>query len=178
MYVAIGSTERFYGQASAAVGRGHELLNTGEYMAAIESYKEALRHHGKPSVVLENHIGQAYMGLEMYDRAVEHYSNALDIKDGAVDRTNRGWAYFYNNQGDLATSDAQTALMLEPVAATGTHTDFIANWLLASCYEHDNKLAALQHLDAAIAIAEKYGIKGEYVPELMLWREKLWQALN
>ena len=60
--------------------------------------------------------------------------------------------------------DAKTALTLEPMSTTGLHTDVEANAVLASCYAYaGDTLAALQHIDAAIVIAE-----GHYPEEDLL----------
>ena len=145
----VGEEEFFLGRASAAVEEGQDLFNAGEYEAAIESFKQAQRHHGKPSGVLENRIALAYDELGMVDLAIEHYSNSIAIKNEVTDWVNRAQSYIEIDRCDLAVEDAKTALALEPVSGPGYHTDVEANIVLYLCYFiDDNMTAALQHVDA------------------------------
>lgn len=152
-----GSTEWFFGAAAAAADKGQEQFANGEYEAAIASFKEAQRHRGKPSEVLESWIGLAYDALGQYDIAIVHHSNVIAINDDAVSRVNRAGSYFNNAQCEPAISDAQAALAKEPATGEGFSTDAEANLVLASCYYEQSKyLQALQHADASIKIANDH----------------------
>ena len=177
-FVELGPEEYFRGRALRAARKGTELFEAGEYQAAIDSYKEAQHNHGKPSAILENRLGLAYENLEMYSLAIEHYSNAIAIEDSALDRLNRAINYFKDDQCNMAIPDAQVALSLEPQFVSGLHTDVESNYLLAACYEYDDDLAALQHLDAAIDIAEEHEYETVIIAEWITWRDELREALN
>ena len=177
-YYELGAKEEFRGRAWRSVKKGLELYKAGEYLAAIDSYKEAQQHHAKSSVNLENQIGIAYGDLGMYNLAIEHFSNAIGIKDTARDRVNRALNYFQDDQCNMAILDAQVALSLEPQFVLGFHTDAEANIVLAACYEYGDNPAALQHLDAAIDIAEENEYEATVIRDLIVWRDELRQALN
>ena len=133
------------------------MFNSGYYHAAIQRYKEAQEHHGKPSHVLETWIGLAYDSLGEYDMALSHYTNVIKIKDTSVGRFNRGSTYHTVGECDKAIIDAKVALTLEASFEYGFHTDAEANYILSDCYFRDQKyLLSLQHLEAAIAIAKEY----------------------
>ena len=158
----------------AAAEEGINLVRAGEFEAGIERLKEAQQLHGEPSAVLENWIGLAYDGLGLYALSIVHYSNALAVRDSALDRVNRATAYWKSGQCELAIEDAQTALTMEPQGAPGHHTDVGANVVLTSChYENGDFNAALQHLDAAIALAKEHSYSAEYVAILSQDREAL-----
>ena len=159
--------ELFMGRAWAAVNKGLELFDAGDYEAAIESFERAQQHHGKPSGALENWIALAYDELRMYDRAIEHYSNAIAIDNGALDWTNRALSYVEINRCDLAIEDAKTALTLEPESAPGYHTDVEANTILYLCYYNNgNTTAAIQHVDATLSLAKEHSYSPGKIAEI------------
>ena len=163
----VGEEEWFRGRALAAAEEGLELFDAEDYEAAIESFKRAQRHHGKPSGVLENRIGLAYDELGMYDRAIEHYSNGIAISDSAGNRVNRALSYFQVDRCDLTIEDAKTALALEPEGAPGFHTDVEANTVLYLCYFFDdNMTAALQHVDMALSLAEEHSYSAGEIADM------------
>lgn len=173
------STERFSGAASDAYDKGKEQLANGEYVAAIASFQEAQRHHGKPAAVVENWIGLAYHALDQYDMAIVHLSNAIAINDNTITRSNRARAYVNNAQCDSAISDAQAALAKAPVAVAGISTDAEANSVLAMCYyDKAQYLKALQHIDASIAIANDYQYAKSEVALMTELREAIRYELN
>ena len=177
-YFELESGEWFRGKAWDAFERGAAQFDAGEFQAAISSYKEAQRHHNKPSAVLENRIAFAYEFLEQFSLAIEHYSNAIGIKDTALYRVNRSWLYLNNSQCALAILDAKAALTMEPETALGVHTDVSANMVLADCYDYvANYMTALQHLEAAIAIAEEHQYDEVVMANMRLWRDELKQAM-
>ncbi len=176
-YVEFANEEYFRGEASDAYERGTEQFEVGEFQAAITSFKEAQRHYGKPSATLENKIALAYYFLQRYSLAIEHFSNSIAIEDNPLDRTNRGWAYVSNFQCDMAIPDAKAALTMEPTTSPGFHTDVEANVTLATCYEYaSNYMAALQHIDAAIAIGEEHQYGEAAIIRWTAWRDRIKRA--
>ena len=170
----VGEEQVFLGGAWTAYEKGLELFDTGEYKAAIESFKQAQRHHRKPSGVLENRIALAYSELGMEDLAIEHYSNSIAIDNAATDWVNRAHSYAEIDRCDLAIEDAKTALTLEPEGVPGYHTDVTANIILYRCYFIDgNTTAALQHVDAALSLAEEHSYSAGEIAYLSAARDQI-----
>lgn len=156
--IEVGNEEWFFGKTLAAVEKGRELYELGQYEAAISAFEEAKQRRGKPSDVIESWLGLSYDGLGRYDLAIQHHGNAIAINDDAINRVNRSISYFENDQCDLATVDAKAALTKAPEATEGYHTDVEANWVLAVCYyDHGEYLLALQHADASLSGAGEHG---------------------
>ena len=168
----VGKGQWFFGETSEAVGRGEEAFARGEYQEALEDFLEAQRLHGEPSPVLQNNIGNSYRALGQNDQAIHHYTNALEIEDGATRRTTRGTAYGETGQCSAAIEDAKIALTMEPASSDGFHTDIEANIILTRCYtEQGDHLAALQHADAAHALAIEHNVRAERLEEIQQQRE-------
>ena len=151
-----------------------EQFEAGEFQSAVASLKEAQRYHDKPSPVLENRIGMVYDYWGIYDLAIEHYSSAIAIKDDALDRVNRSQSYLAQSQCDMAIADAKAALTMEPETTPGFHTDVEANVVLATCHQtYGDYMAALQHLDAGIAIGEEHHYEEAHLMNMRAWRDEL-----
>ena len=176
--VEMGTTEDFLlPQTYAALEEGIALFTSGEYAAAISRFKEAKALHGKPSSLIESWAGHAYSALGEDSVAIEHFSNAINIKGDALTYTNRAITYLENNQCALAIPDAKAVLALEPMSIPGLHTDVEANTVLASCYAYDGHTsAALQHIDAAIVIVEEEGYPEEEIDYLRQFRAEILAA--
>ena len=69
-------------------------FNAGNYESAIDYYNAIKKYGGESSATIENRIGLSYDLLEQYDRAIEHYSLAIDFEDSAGRRIIRGFAYY------------------------------------------------------------------------------------
>ena len=168
------TVEYFLGRTQIALERAIEQFEAGEFQAAVASFKEAQRYHGKPSAVLENRIGLAYIFWQVYDLAIEHFSNAIAIRDNALDRVNRSTTYLEQSQCGMAITDAKAALTMEPETAPGFHTDVEANVVLANCHEYyGDYMAALQHLEAGIAIGEEHHYEEATLMNARAWRDEL-----
>ncbi len=151
----------FFGQASDEIERAESLRGQGRYLEAIDAYKSAQAHHGKPSRVLENHIGLTYQFAGQHETAILHFTNAIAIEESAANLVNRGTSYHNIGRCDLAINDAQTALAIQPEHGTGYHTHAEAHEILAICHlEQGNFDTALTHLHSAISIARQH----EYRP--------------
>ena len=173
-YFKSGIGEYFLGRTLVAFERGIEQFEAGEFQAGVASFKEAQRYHDKPSAVLENRIGLAYQYWGIYDLAIDHYSNAIAIRDNALDRVNRSLVYLEQSQCDMAIADAKAALTMEPETTSGFHTDVEANVVLANCYQYyGDYMAALQHLDASIAIGEEHHYEEATLMNAQAWRDEL-----
>ena len=173
-YFETGVGEYFTDRTAIAFDRGREQFKAGEFQSAVASFKEAQQYHDKPSTVLENRIGLAYDYWGLYDLAIEHYSNAIAIEDDALDRLNRSRAYVEQSQCDMAIADAKAALTMEPETIRGFHTDVEANVVLVTCYQYyGDYMAALQHLDAGIAIGEEHHYEEANLIKMRAWRDEL-----
>ena len=125
-----GRKEWFYGEVLTFVERGTDAFRQGRYRAAIDNLTQAQRHRDKPSSVVETWIGLSYQALGEFEAAIQHHSAAIDILDGAIERTNRGLAYVFNGECAPAIQDAKAALTMEPHGASGIHSDAEANYIL------------------------------------------------
>ena len=127
MFQTVGKTQWFTGETAAALGRGQDAFNQGKYQEAVEAFIETQRIHGIPHPILQNWIGNSYRAMGQRERAIEHYTNVIEIKDEAIDRINRATVFSETHQCEAAIEDSKAALAMEPVAVTGYHTDFAAN---------------------------------------------------
>ena len=149
--------ELFLPAAYASLEEGHAFYVRGDFASALENFKKARELHGKPSGVIESWIATTYTRLGDYATAIEYYSNALDFKKTPLYYTSRAHVYVEMGECALAIQDAKTALAMEPDIGPGVHSDVGAHTALAWCYAYDgNKSAALEHLEASIAIVEEH----------------------
>ena len=143
---------------------GERLFQNGNFREAIQKYKDAIRHHGSPSFVLEGRIGSAYHILGQYGLTVLHFSNAIRIKDTVIQRLNRAMTYADIEECGNAITGAKVVLAFEARYEKGYHTDVEANYVLADCYFRDEEYRlSLQHLEAAIAIAKEHRYSREEI---------------
>ena len=171
--------EQFYGQAAETMSQAEEALQRGDYQEAIKKYREAQRHHGKPSAVAENKIGLSYMGLGKNEAAIRHLSKAIEIKDNALLRNNRGDIYTMTGQCDRASEDARAALAMEPIKEDGLHTDVEANLILGVCnYRQGQYMLALQHNESAIEISIREGYTNEETATISISIGASYEALG
>ena len=134
-----GDVDFFIAAALEAWVQGVERFEEGNYRAAIQSFETARKHHGRPSTVIENWIGLSYQSLEQHYRAITHFTEAIEIRDSAIDRLNRGLSYLLTTQCSQAIRDAEIALSMPAYAEVGYHSHAEANSLLASCYMEEGK---------------------------------------
>ena len=173
-FMRAGKSQRFRGETAAALGRGEEAFAQAQYQAALEGFLETQHLHGEPSAVLQSWIGHSYKALGQHNQAIQHYTNAIELEDRAVNRTNRGILYKETGQCSLAIEDAKAALTMEPATGEGSHTDIEANIILVGCYiQQGNNLSALQHADAAYALATKHNVRAERAEGIRKQREAI-----
>ena len=167
--------EYFSGLAYEAMTRGNAQMASGDFPAALRSYKEAQKHHDRPSSVIQNRIGTAYSNLEVYPQAIRHFSNAIDAidaNDQALDRVNRANSYAFNGNCGPAIQDAKVALTQEGEGGPGFHTDAEANIVLAFCYaEQGEWTAVLQHAEAALGFATEHNYAPAVLASLVAMRD-------
>ena len=169
-----GKKHWFTGDTAEAVERGKETFAQGKYQEALEEFLEAQRLHGEPSAALQSRIGNSYSALGQSKAAIRHFTNAIELEDTAIYRTNRGNLYVETRQCSLAIEDAKTALAMEPATGEGSHTDIEANIILVGCYiQQGNHLSALQHADAAYALATKHNVRAERAEGMRKQREAI-----
>ena len=179
IFQEVGKKQWFFGETFAAVERGKDAFTQGKYQEALEGFLEAQRTHGKPSLVLQNRIGNAYRALGQNHQAIQHYTNAIEVEDNAFDRNNRGTIYMETGQCLLAIEDAKAALAMEPAGEKEFRTDLNANIILSECYtKQGDYLAALQHADAAYAVAVGYSTPAEIVDWILQQREIVQMILD
>ena len=156
-----GDIDFFIAAALEAWVQGVELFEEGNYRTAIRSFETARKHHGKPSTVIESWIGLSYQSLGELNQAIAHFTKAIEIKDSAIDRLNRGASYLLTTQCTHGIGDAEIALSMPAYEEAGYHSHAEANSLLASCYmeEGEFKLASV-FAEAALsgAIANGYPV--------------------
>ena len=104
----------------------------------------------------------SYARLGKNEPAIRHLSKAIEIKDSALRRNNRGEIYMITGQCDKASEDAKAALAMESIREYGFHTDVEANLILATCnYNQGQYMLALQHTESAIEISIREGYTNE-----------------
>ena len=105
---------------------------------------------------------------------LEHQVGQQLFDNGATDWVNRAQSYTEIDRCDLAIEDAKTALALEPASGPGSHTDVEANTILYLCYFiDDNMTAALQHVDAALSLAEEHSYPPEEISQMSEARDQI-----
>ena len=108
--------------------------------------------------------------------AILHFPKAVEIKNNAGDRINRGWTYDSIGQCDLAIADAKVGLSMEPLVTPNAHTHFAADYILSWCYfVQGNALLALQHIDAAISTGRVHEFRTSVLDVLTETREYIIQ---
>ena len=149
--------EWFFVLAATEYETGITLMQQGDYQAALDAFKRAQVHHGKPSGVLENWTGIAFQSLGDNDQAIIHFTKAIDIEDSAVDRVNRARSYLEKERCDLAINDAHQALGMTPEYKEGFHTDEAAHFVLGSCHTAGGDvIRGGIHLQTALELAEEH----------------------
>ena len=121
----------------------------------------------------------------MWEHAIQHYSNAIAIKDWPPARTSRASLYIHTGECGLAEKDAEAALAMEPVAGPRHHTVVEANIVLYRCRLTEGDLeGALWHVNIALAQAQTQTAAGEnlYPPDEVVLiaaaRERVIEAME
>ena len=139
-----------------------ELQDRGRYQEAITHLETAQKLHPKPSGAIQILIGHAYRGLEQHWRAIQHYTNAINIRDDAWHRVSRAAEYPHHGLWAEAVVDAEIALTMKPCSPPGYHSSAEANWIIAGCLTaRGEKLRAITHMEQATNIARAHGYSEE-----------------
>ena len=136
----------------------NKLLENGMYTEAITSFETAQKLHSKPSGAIQTKIGHAYSDLGQHEKAIQHYSAAVEIRDAPLHRVDRAWEYASNGRCEEAITDAEAALGMKPYSEPGYHTSAEAHWILAACSPGEQTQA---HMDQAAEIARDHGYTEE-----------------
>jgi class 3 adenylate cyclase/TolA-binding protein len=92
------------------------LLEQGKLPEAIARFDDVIRRNPSYALAYENR-GNAYSGLQQYDRALQDYSQAITIRPKNVDfYLNRATAYSNLKQYDKAIQDYTTIIGFQPKA--------------------------------------------------------------
>ena len=167
-----GEVDFFIAAALEAWVQGVELFEKGDYRAAIQTFEKARNHHGKPSTVIESWIGSSYQSLEQHNQAIAAFTKAIETRDSAIDRLNRGLSHTLIGDCLPAIDDAEIALSIPVYEESGYHSFTEANSLLASCYmeEKNFKLASV-FAEAALSGAVANGYPVSDIEALMESRD-------
>ena len=138
--------------------KGIELLEIGNYEEAITILKTAQEKHGTPSGTIQVLIGVGYRALGYHEIALTHYNNAIEIREDPHHRVSRATEYANQGRCAEATTDAETALSMNPYSEPGYHTSAEAHWILAACSPEEQDQI---HMDQALAIARAHGYTQE-----------------
>ena len=174
----IGPEDLIFEPALTHLKTGIDLLNQGDYEAALVSFRTAQEIHGTPSGDIQVRIGYTYRAMGQNQNAIRHYTEAIGIRDNALRRTNRGIAHADNGQCTEATADAEAALGMRAYAEPGSHTDVEAHSILGLCLlDQGDGQNALFHIDKTISAARTNGYPAEYISKMSKLREKV-QAMG
>lgn len=137
-------------------------LKNGELESAVEVYNKAIRHKkftlfftAAPSVY--NNLGQVYLQLAEYDRAIETFEKAIELKPDAIQAyINLATTFLKRNQPDQAIESCKKALQIAPNTAL-THYNLACAYAINA--DNTNAIEALSkavELDSRIVeLAEK-----------------------
>ena len=149
-----GNEDYFIGAELAALNNGQDLFYQGRYEEALEEFKKAqeTRLAGQ-SWVLENWIAITYRVLGDHEKAIEHHTNAIGIKDSGTNRIGRAGSYAQTGQWHLAVTDAEAALAMEAEQTKYLHIHAEAHVLLATWYAVQGEVSlTYDHASKALAI--------------------------
>ena len=149
-----GDLDYFIGAELAALNNGQDLFYQGRYEEALEEFKKAqeTRLAGQ-SWVLENWIAITYRVLGDHEKAIEHHTIAIGIKDSGTNRIGRAGSYAQTGQWHLAVTDAEAALAMEAEQTEYLHTHAEAHVLLANWYTVQGEVSlTYDHASKALAI--------------------------
>jgi len=101
-------------EATAALNRGDDYFQVGEYSSAISEYTFALRTLPNNTSALNNR-GLSYIFSGNYEKAVIDYTAAIDLEpDNPVFLNRRGSAFCLMGEADKAIDDFTSELRIDP----------------------------------------------------------------
>ena len=140
----------------------------GQYQEAFQYYQESQQARVFPDATIQNETGQTLARLELYQQALSHYSQALELSDNSATRISRGFALIATGHWEVARHDAQVALEQVSQGQESAELRAQAHEILA--YSHaklQQHEKAVEHIDQAItAVAADRGISGSWVQRL------------
>lgn len=149
-----------------AMARG--AYDQREYQEALQYYLDSQQARVFPDAAIQYETGQTLVRLELYQRALPHYSQAIELNDSIATRVNRGFALIATGHWQVALSDAQIALHL--MSGEQEYSDLRAKAHEVLAYSHaklQQHEKAVEHVDQAIiAVADTATISGSWVQRL------------
>ena len=140
----------------------------GQYQEAFQFYQKSQQARVFPDAAIQNETGKTLARLELYQQALSHYSQAIELNDNTATRVNRGFALIATGHWQEAGNDAQVALELISKGQESADLRAQAHEILA--YSHaklQQHEKAVEHVDQAIAsVADAAGISGSWVQRL------------
>ncbi|MBP6697979.1 MAG: tetratricopeptide repeat protein, partial [Flavobacteriales bacterium] len=105
--------------SSAYFSKARNLLQGGEFEAAIACYQETLNIDG-PQAVTFSYIGECYEKMERYEQALIHYDQALALDPNWVDAwIGRGVVRDFQGKLPEAIKDLENAVRIAPDSGDG-----------------------------------------------------------
>ena len=156
--------DQLSGQTSRDVDQGVGHFYEARYPEAIAAFKSAQQAHGRRSGLILTLLARSYSGMGDHDTAIRYFSEAIEVRDDAYNRTWRAIQYFNNEDCEKATDDAYVSLTKTTYAEPGFDTIVEARWITGFCdalygrYEE-----ALADLEEAIKLAQVNGYPPEHV---------------
>ena len=138
------------------------------YQEALQYYRDSQQARVFPDAAIQNETGQTLARLELYQQALRHYSQSIELNENAATRVNRGFALIATGRWQEARNDAQVALDIISHGQESADLKAQAHEILAYSHaklqKHENALA---HVDQAVtAIADAGRISGSWVQRL------------
>lgn len=131
------------------LARGGLYFREHEYQKAINDYMQALSLGGEIQRC-HSALGISYNELGQFERALSHFSKALNISENARDYCNRGICYADNREYDKAISDYSKALAFDPDSCEVLFNRGKAYSMLAESLKETNVDDKRRYYEAAI----------------------------
>ena len=139
-------------------------LKNGELESAVQAYLKAIRHKkytlfftDAPSVY--NNLGQVYLQLAEYDKAIETFEKVIELKPDAIQAyINLATTYLKQNLPDKAIESCEKALEIAPNTA-------LSHYNLACAYAiKAENTKAIEALTKAVELDRRIGELAEQEP--------------
>ncbi len=170
--------EYFHPATHSYFQQGENHLAQGNFEEALQAFQQAINNHPYPSRILQSRIAIAYQGLGQHNTAIEHFSNALQVRETPLGLSNRASVYAETSQCTLAVSDAEGALKSKDKTSDRDKMVAQSHATIANCVAQNSDLSkALHHIDIAIASAISAHMDSTYIQLLKNLRAE-WSAEN
>lgn len=123
----------FAGYVLIDLNEGLEKFYGGEEREAVALFESALVEHGKPSSRIIVFLGRSHAALGEREKAFGYFSEAIELRDNAFNRTWRAIEYLAADDCDRAVPDAEIALGMKPYVEAGFDTRVESLWVRGLC---------------------------------------------